>query len=160
MPSGGSIRISAKNQTLQDDRLGLAGSYVAIDIADHGPGIPPEVLPRVFEPFITTKAVGAASGLGLSQVHGFVHQSGGAVDIASEPGRGTVVRMYLPAATAPAPAEASSSPEVAAGVMYPERIVENELAFAEAGPVAEPYQMASKPHAIKKLETWLRRLFA
>jgi len=156
MPDGGMIRISAKNQTLQDDRLGLAGGYVMIEIADHGSGIPPEILPRVFEPFITTKAVGAGSGLGLSQVHGFVHQSGGAVDIASEHGRGTVVRMYLPAAKAPAPAEAWSGPEVSAGVIYPEPAVENELAFAEADTVA--YQMAGKPRRIKKLGTWLRRL--
>jgi len=157
MPGGGIIRISAKNQTLQDDRLGLAGGYVAIEIADHGPGIPPEILPRVFEPFITTKEVGAGSGLGLSQVHGFVHQSGGTVDIASEPGSGTVVRMYLPAANAPAPTEASSGPEVTAGARYTQQVVESEPAFAEPDTVA--YRMASKPRRIRKLGPWLRRLF-
>jgi signal transduction histidine kinase len=75
-----------------------AGRYVAIEVADSGPGIPPKILPQVFDPFITTKEIGAGSGLGLSHVHGFVHQSGGAVDIESEPGRGTMVRIYLPAA--------------------------------------------------------------
>jgi CheY-like chemotaxis protein len=102
MPDGGRLRISARNETVQDERLGLSGSYVVIKIADDGLGIPPQLLPRVFEPFMTTKEVGAGVGLGLSQVHGFAHQSGGAVDIESEPGRGTVVQLYLPAAKAPA----------------------------------------------------------
>ena len=97
MPGGGVLRISARNQVTNDDRLGLAGRYVVIEITDDGSGIPPEVLPRVFEPFMTTKEVGSGTGLGLSQVHGFVHQSGGVVDIDSAPGKGTVVRMYLPA---------------------------------------------------------------
>jgi signal transduction histidine kinase/CHASE2 domain-containing sensor protein len=112
LPSGGALCISARNQVVQDDRLGLAGRYVTIEIADNGSGIRPEILPRVFEPFVTTKEVGAGTGLGLSQVHGFVHQSGGAVDIKSEPGRGTTVRMYLPAAaTTPITAATSPGPE-------------------------------------------------
>jgi two-component system, NtrC family, sensor kinase len=98
MPGGGVLHLSARNQVVEDGRLGLAGRYVVIEIADEGLGIPAEILPRVFEPFMTTKEIGAAAGLGLSQVHGFVHRSGGAVDIASEPGRGTIVRIYLPAA--------------------------------------------------------------
>jgi signal transduction histidine kinase len=112
MPSGGALRISARNQVVRDDRLGLAGRYVAIEIADNGSGIQPEILSRVFEPFVTTKEVGAGTGLGLSQVHGFVHQSGGAVDIESELGRGTIARMYLPvAATTPNTGAASLGPE-------------------------------------------------
>jgi len=75
MPGGGLLRISAKNQALH----GLAGRYLAIEVADNGSGIPPEILPRVFDPFTTTKEFGAGSGLGLSQVHGVVHQSGGTI---------------------------------------------------------------------------------
>jgi signal transduction histidine kinase/CheY-like chemotaxis protein len=102
MPDGGSLRISAANRTLTDSRLGLDGDYVVLEVADTGGGIPPEVLPRVFDPFFTTKPVGVGTGLGLSQVHGFTHQSRGAVDIESAAGEGTTVRVYLPASNKPA----------------------------------------------------------
>jgi two-component system, NtrC family, sensor kinase len=72
------------------------GQYVAISIVDNGEGIPPELLNRVFEPFFTTKEVGRGSGLGLSQVYGFVKQSGGYVHIESERGTGTSVHLFLP----------------------------------------------------------------
>jgi len=74
----------------------LHGRFVAISVTDTGQGIPPEVLSRVFEPFFTTKAIGKGTGLGLSQVYGFAKQSGGTATIASTPGQGTVVTMYLP----------------------------------------------------------------
>jgi signal transduction histidine kinase/CheY-like chemotaxis protein len=96
MPSGGKLRVSANNRTIHDERLGINGSYLAIEVADNGAGIPPEVLLRVFDPFFTTKGVGMGTGLGLSQVHGFAHQSGGVADVESEVGIGTTVRLYLP----------------------------------------------------------------
>ena len=65
-------------------------------IQDTGTGMPPDVAQRVFEPFFTTKTGGAGSGLGLSMVYGFAKQSGGAVTITSEAGRGTTVTLYLP----------------------------------------------------------------
>ena len=77
-------------------RAPLEGDFVALAIIDTGTGMPPDVLQRVFEPFFTTKPVGKGTGLGLSQVHGFASQSGGAVTVSSEPGRGTVVTIYLP----------------------------------------------------------------
>jgi signal transduction histidine kinase/CHASE2 domain-containing sensor protein/CheY-like chemotaxis protein len=127
LPRGGALRISARNQVIDDDRLGLAGRYVTIEIADNGSGIPPEILPRVFEPFVTTKEVGAGTGLGLSQVHGFVHQSGGAVDIESEPGRGTTVRMYLPAAATTFDTDAASPrPEGSYSAMGTVLVVEDQ----------------------------------
>lgn len=130
MPGGGKLRISARNQVIQDHRLSLSGRYVAIEIADNGSGIPPELLPRVFEPFMTTKPVGAGSGLGLSQVHGFVRQSGGAVHIESEPGKGTIVRMYLLAAEAPTAAGALPDPDVAQRATGTVLIVEDQPELA------------------------------
>ena len=72
-----------------------AGTYVVVEIEDSGAGMGPEILERVFEPFFTTKNDGG-TGLGLSMVHGFARQSGGAVTIASRPGHGTTLRIYLP----------------------------------------------------------------
>jgi len=95
MPSGGVLRLNAANRTLQDKRLGLDGDYLVIEVTDDGDGIAPENLHRVFDPFFTTKGSAAGTGLGLSQVHGFAHQSGGAVDIISTVGQGTTVRIYL-----------------------------------------------------------------
>ncbi|SFJ73021.1 hybrid sensor histidine kinase/response regulator [Bradyrhizobium sp. Gha] len=83
---------------------GLApGEYVLISVADEGTGMKPWVLDRVFEPFFTTKAPGAGSGLGLSQVYGFIRQSAGHVVIDSRIGKGTTVQLYLPRSKATSP---------------------------------------------------------
>jgi PAS domain S-box-containing protein len=84
---------------------GLDGDFVELAVSDNGIGIPTDLLTRVFDPFFTTKEVGNGSGLGLAQVYGFVKQSGGRVDIQSEPGKGTTVRLFLPR-TAKTPSEA------------------------------------------------------
>ena len=101
MPDGGTITLSARNVVLKPGSAAgaLEGEFVALAIIDTGTGMPPDVLQRVFEPFFTTKPVGKGTGLGLSQVHGFANQSGGAVTLSSEPGRGTVVTIYLPRST-------------------------------------------------------------
>jgi signal transduction histidine kinase len=96
MPHGGRLGFHAVRQHVHDTRLGLDGHYLVVEVTDSGEGIAPETLPNVFEPFFTTKELGKGTGLGLSQVHGFAHQSGGAIDIDSAPGRGTRVRLYLP----------------------------------------------------------------
>src|SRR4029077_908231 len=74
----------------------IPGDYALVSVSDNGVGIDPSVLSHVFEPFFTTKEVGKGSGLGLSQVYGFAKESGGHVNIYSEIGRGTTVRLYLP----------------------------------------------------------------
>jgi PAS domain S-box-containing protein len=104
MPGGGIITVSAHNETLNEEAR--AGDYVAITVADTGVGIAPDVLSRVFDPFFTTKPVGKGTGLGLSQVHGFAHQAGGTVKVASEIGQGTKITILLPRNdTSPAIAE-------------------------------------------------------
>ncbi len=94
MPEGGVLTIA----TLRD------GDRIGIDVLDTGVGMSQEVRDRVFEPFFTTKEVGKGSGLGLSQVYGFVQQSEGEVRLESVPGRGTTFHLRLPASTNPAEA--------------------------------------------------------
>jgi hemerythrin-like metal-binding protein len=113
MPAaGGAIAITAENVTLglaQAASLRLPpGDFVRIGVADSGTGIAPDLLERVFEPFFTTKA-GKGSGLGLPQVRGFAGQSGGAVEVKSEPGRGTTVLLLLPRGPTTASAAAATA---------------------------------------------------
>jgi PAS domain S-box-containing protein len=111
MPGGGSITLSARNVTVKksDAVDQLEGDFVALAMTDTGVGIAPDVLPRIFEPFFTTKALGKGTGLGLAQVYGFSHQSGGTVVATSTVGSGTTITIYLPrreavpAKTVPAP---------------------------------------------------------
>ncbi|HEV2362811.1 MAG TPA: ATP-binding protein [Caulobacteraceae bacterium] len=115
MPSGGRLTIESANAHLDDAYAsaveGVApGQYVMVAITDTGVGVPADVLDKVFEPFFTTKGVGSGTGLGLSQVYGFIRQSKGHVRIYSEPGRGTTVKLYLPRRVG---AEAGAAPEKA-----------------------------------------------
>ena len=101
MPNGGKLTVETANMYLDETYAAYnkdagIGEYVMVAVTDTGSGIPREVIDRVFEPFFTTKRLGEGTGLGLSQVYGFVRQSGGHVKIYSEPGDGTTVRFYLP----------------------------------------------------------------
>jgi PAS domain S-box-containing protein len=103
MPNGGKLVIHIANTPLGSlDVSGEAGlvpgEYVMLSVADNGVGISRENLPRVFEPYFTTKEAGRGTGLGLSTIYGFAKQSGGHVTIDSEAGHGTTVRLYLPRA--------------------------------------------------------------
>lgn len=105
MPAGGRLSIETRNHTLADpiasaEGLIPAGDYVSIIVADTGSGMDAATASRAVEPFFTTKAVGEGSGLGLSMVHGFVHQSGGYMRITSSPGAGTCIQLDLPRAKA------------------------------------------------------------
>ena len=104
MPSGGKLTIAATNVTLhrgRDQGPGLEGDFVALTVQDSGEGIAEEHLSHVFEPFYTTKPPGQGTGLGLSQVYGFARQSGGAVTVSTELGRGSTFTLYLPRARDP-----------------------------------------------------------
>jgi CheY-like chemotaxis protein len=100
MPDGGKLTIETSNAYVDDtyaqENAISVGQYVMICVSDTGVGIPEELMDNVFDPFFTTKVTGQGTGLGLSQVYGFVKQSGGNVRIYSELDAGTTVRLYLP----------------------------------------------------------------
>jgi signal transduction histidine kinase len=120
MPGGGKLTIETANTFLDEEYASgheevRTGQYVLLAITDSGAGMSKEILDQAFDPFFTTKEIGQGTGLGLSQVYGFIKQSGGHVKIYSQPGDGTTVKMYLPRLVAPADAaRASAQPEDAA----------------------------------------------
>ena len=101
MPAGGRLTLETANfqragADASEDGEAKTAEFVMIAVGDTGHGIPADIRDRVFEPFFTTKEIGRGTGLGLSMVYGFAKQSGGSVEIDSEEGRGTLIRMYLP----------------------------------------------------------------
>ena len=107
MPEGGAFSIATAERRLTQTDLAdqpdvEPGAYIEIATADTGVGMPPEVLARVFEPFFTTKPIGQGTGLGLSQLQGFVRQSGGFVRLESRPDQGTIARFISRVTTTPA----------------------------------------------------------
>jgi PAS domain S-box-containing protein len=118
MPDGGKLTIETANCYLDEaycamhDQLS-PGQYVGIFVTDTGSGMPEEIVGRAFEPFFTTKGIGQGTGLGLSQVYGFLKESGGHVKIYSEVGQGTSVKLYFPRHRGAAEAEAALPDPVA-----------------------------------------------
>jgi len=105
MSTGGKLRIEIQNVTMDDEDCRRhpqlrPGGHVVIAVADTGCGMDRHTLGRLFEPFFTTKEIGKGTGLGLSIVHGIVRQLRGAIEVNSEPGKGSVFRIFLPRARA------------------------------------------------------------
>jgi CheY-like chemotaxis protein len=117
MPKGGKLTIETGNTDLDashsvaNDEV-VPGQYVLISVSDTGKGMTPAVLDRAFDPFFTTKPTGQGTGLGLSQVYGFIKQSKGHVSIRSAPGAGTTVKLYLPRYVGRTEAAAETHPAV------------------------------------------------
>ena len=112
MPSGGRLTVKVQNISLGEadvdvDGQARPGDYIMVAVTDTGTGMTAEVASRAFEPFFTTKDVGKGTGLGLSMVYGFAQQSGGSMQIRSEPGQGTAVKLFFPRVGAP---QASAAP--------------------------------------------------
>lgn len=107
MENNGTLQIETRNVTISPDDLNdidfeiTPGDYVVLCVSDTGSGIADDIIDHVFEPFYTTKATGQGSGLGLSMVHGFMKQSGGTVQINSQLGKGSSVKLFFPAQSSP-----------------------------------------------------------
>jgi len=102
MPKGGCITLATSLENFGDAECGLdpnrrPGAFVCLSVSDTGVGMSPATLERIFEPFFTTKDVGKGTGLGLATVHGIMAQHQGWVEVASEVGKGSVFRLFLPA---------------------------------------------------------------
>jgi PAS domain S-box-containing protein len=122
MPRGGTLAIDVSQVRLDADYAQMypeirTGRYVLIAVSDTGEGMSEEVRKHAFEPFFTTKRTGAGTGLGLSMVYGFVKQSGGNIQLYSDEGRGTSVRVFLPLAQTAQTSETASIPEPATSLM-------------------------------------------
>ncbi len=172
MPRGGTLLISTTNEEYDDDSASqhgdlAAGRYVQITVTDSGEGMSKEVLARAFEPFFTTKGQGKGTGLGLATAYGVVQQAGGRITIYSEVGKGTTVRVLLPARDAvtaragpkfliPADETATSGQTIL--------VVEDEEAVRTAAQrilEAHGYQVlqVGRPdHALELMSTWTKPL--
>jgi two-component system cell cycle sensor histidine kinase/response regulator CckA len=118
MPNGGEVRIETTNLHLDEPIVqGRAtvpvGGYVLVKVIDEGTGIPPERLPKIFDPFYTTKKPGEGTGLGLSTVYGIIKQTGGYIFVDSEVGRGTTFTLWFPAHDKPPEPEPAPAPREA-----------------------------------------------
>jgi PAS domain S-box-containing protein len=138
MPRGGRLIVTTANCRLDDDYAAshddvTVGDYVMIEVTDTGTGMSPEIRAQIFEPFFTTKEAGKGTGLGLSMVFGFMRQSGGHINVYSEPGAGTTFRLYLPRSAVEGPVvETAASAPSAMGAGETVLVVEDNASVRRA----------------------------
>ncbi len=118
MPDGGLLRIEVRRAWLDDDHVaqhgwGEPGEYVCVAVSDTGMGMDDRTRRKIFEPFFTTKEPGVGTGLGMAMIYGLVRQQRGFVDVQSEPGEGTTVKVYLVRVHEPERAAAATATEEA-----------------------------------------------
>jgi len=136
---GGVLEVSLEKIDLDEGRspstLGLEpGPYLRLRVSDTGHGIPPEVLPRIFDPYFTTKEVGKGTGLGLAVVHGILKSYGGGISVSSEVGKGSSFGVYFPRIEAPSPTlEAVQAEPLPPGRKERVLFVDDEQAIVEIG---------------------------
>jgi PAS domain S-box-containing protein len=163
MTSGGKLTIETGNTYLDDDYAAMhaevtAGQYVLIAVSDTGRGMSEEVIARAFEPFYTTKPEGQGTGLGLSQVYGFVKQSGGHIKIYSELDSGTCVKIYLPRDSTEAKAVDRVRPHIDVSVLANGETIlvveddEDVRNFTRTALVSLGYRVYEAPDAVSGLE--------
>jgi FixJ family two-component response regulator len=131
MPSGGNLTIETRNVELDEayarsHATVKPGPHVMLEVTDTGMGMTPETKARIFEPFFTTKEQGGGTGLGLATAYGIVKQSGGSIWMDSEPGQGSVFKIYLPAVSEGTAAEGHSKTEMPASGSETVLLVEDE----------------------------------
>jgi len=167
MQDGGKLTIETSNALLDSDYAPfnyevMPGEYVMICVSDTGTGMTPDTLLRAFEPFFTTKSVGKGSGLGLSMVFGFTKQSGGHLNIYSELGEGTSIKLYFPRARGSKQSiyQPEGEEEVLQGVTEHILIAEDDelvLKYLEAQLHSQGYQVTavtSGPEALEALKRY------
>jgi two-component system cell cycle sensor histidine kinase/response regulator CckA len=166
MPDGGKLTISAENIEVDQHRVLLnpdltAGPHVLMTVADNGAGIPRDIIDNVFDPFFTTKQRGKGTGLGLATCLGVVRSHGGAINVYSEPGQGTVFTVYLPAnRSGPSPAGNAPPGELPQGRGELVLLVDDEapvLKVAGATLRSHGYRAISAPGGAQAVEIYRRQ---
>ncbi|MFG1430860.1 ATP-binding protein [Xanthobacter sp. V2C-8] len=165
MPDGGTLTVRTANVPAGACAAYGAGNltpadYVVVEVEDTGTGIPPDIIDKIFEPFFSTKEVGKGTGLGLSTVYGIVQQTGGTILAASEPGKGSVFRVFLPRYVPSEEAEPQrpAEPEVKMGDSTGQGrilLVEDEdavRAFASRALSARGYEVLTAASGVEALE--------
>lgn len=165
MPDGGKLTVEVHNVSLNESDLDVngeprPGDYVMLAVTDTGTGMSSEVLGRAFEPFFTTKEVGKGTGLGLSMVYGFAQQSGGLVQMQSEPGKGSVIRLFFPRLATPPTEEPQPAERVIASDGHGTILVVEDddmvRAYVESELKALGYRVIATPNGPAALDV-LRR---